>query len=136
MAVSYTHLDVYKRQDSYRSISLLPVISSVFESLLQARISPLLHNFIRTKQFRFRKEYSTTLQLICVVTHLTDAANKKESAGAVLLDVIKAFDSVWNEDLLFKLARSPIPPTIVHFFRSYLSDRTFRDTVNGSCRCV
>ena len=46
-AVSYTHLDVYKRQ--------------VFERLLLARIWPMLDNFIRSEQFEFRREHSTCL---------------------------------------------------------------------------
>ena len=71
--------------DSYRPISLLPVISKVFERLLLAHIWPLLDNFILSEQLGFRREHSTTLQLVRVVTALSDAANKRESTGAVLL---------------------------------------------------
>ena len=122
--------------DSDCPISLLPVISKVFERLLLAPIWPLLDNFIRSEQFGFRREHSTTLQLVRVVTELSDAANKKESTGAVLLDVSKAFDKVWHEGLLYKLAHSPIPTSTVYFLRSYLSDRTFRVSVEGSCSCL
>ena len=68
----------------------------------------MLDNLISSEQFRFRREHTTTtMRLGSVVTHLFDAANKKESRFAVLLDVSKAFDGVWYEGLLFRLAYLP-----------------------------
>ena len=83
-----------------------------------------------------RREHSTTLQLVRVITHLSDATNRRAATAAALLDVSKAFDKVWHEGLLFKLANSPLPSTIVFFLRSYISDRTFRVSVDGSCSTV
>ena len=67
-----------------------------------------------------------------VFTSLTDAANSYQATGAVILDVRNAFDKVWHEGLPNKLALSPIPPTIVRLIRSYLTDRTFRISVDGA----
>ena len=52
--------------------------------------------------------------------------------GAVLLDVSKAFDKVWHEGLLYIMAHSPLPASVVHLLRSYLTDRTFRISVDGA----
>ena len=79
---------------TYHPISLLPVISKVFERLLLARIRPLVDGFIREEQFGFRPRHSTTLQLVRVVTCLADATNNHQATAAVLLDVSKAFDKV------------------------------------------
>ena len=49
--------------------------------------SPLLDGFIRQEQFCFRREHSTNLQLVKVVTQLTDAENKHQSTVTILLDV-------------------------------------------------
>lgn len=88
---------------SYRPISLLSVRWKVFEPLLNARISPLLVNFICSNKFWFRWEHSTTLvkqtntELVQVVSKLSESTNKKQSFDAVLLEVSKAFGKVWHE---------------------------------------
>lgn len=116
---------------NYRPISLLPVASKIFERLLLRRLSPLLDDVIRPEQFGFRKGHSTTLQLVRVVNKLVDARNMNLATVAVLLDVSKAFDKVWHEGLLYKLAGTPLPSAAVHLLRSYLSGRTFKTTVDG-----
>ena len=63
-------------------------------------------------------------------------SNRRAATAAALLDVSKAFDKVWHEGLLFKLANSPLPSSIVFFLLSYLSDRTFRVSVDGTCYAV
>ena len=68
--------------------------------------------------------------------HLSDATNRQAATAAVLLHVSKAFDKVRHEGLLFKIADSPIPSSTVFFPRSYLSDRTFRVSVDGYCSTV
>ena len=45
--------------------------------------------------------------------------------GAVFLDVAKAFDTVWNDDLLYKLILLDFPPYIVLTISSYLRGRAF-----------
>lgn len=61
--------------------------------------------------------YSST-----ALSQLLDATNKKQSTGAILLYVSKAFDKVWHEDLLYKLIKLPLPPSsIFPAVISYLS---------------
>lgn len=43
-----------------------------------------------------------------------------------------AFDKVWHEDLLHKLTQSPIPSSKVLLLLSYLNDRTFKVSVDGT----
>lgn len=116
---------------NFRPISLLPAISKIFERLLLSRIWPYLDGYIRPEQFGFRKDHSTTQQLVRVVNKLVDNANLNLCSVAVLLDVSKAFDKVWHQGLLYKLAESPVPPCVVHLLRSYLTGRSFRVCVDG-----
>ena len=58
--------------ENYRPISLLPVLSKVFERLLHARVVPLLDGLIRSEEYAFRREHSTTLQPVSY-THLCNA---------------------------------------------------------------
>lgn len=116
---------------NYRPISLLPTLSKLFERLLLSRLSTYITDYIRPEQFGFRPGHSTTLQLIRVLNHLADAANRGHVTVAVLLDVSKAFDKVWHDGLTFKLKQSPLPPSAVTLLHSYLTGRSFKVCVEG-----
>lgn len=85
---------------------LFLVVSNVFE-----RITPLLTDFIRTEEFELCRKHSSTLELIRVISLLSDDANMKQSTGAILMNVSKTLDTVCREGVLYKLIRSL--PTIV-----------------------
>jgi len=59
-----------------------------------------------------------------VVERITRNFDEKRLTGAVFLDVAKAFDAVWIDDLIYKLTLLNFPPYIVHTISSYLRDRT------------
>lgn len=117
---------------NFRPISLLPSLSKVFERLVNKQLTYILHDTIRPEQFGFRSEHSTTLQLVNVINSLADGFNKHAHTIAVFLDISKAFDKVWHEGLLYKLAHSPLPPCYVHLIRSYLDNRWFQVSVEGT----
>lgn len=117
--------------ENHRPISLLPVISKLFERLFLARIAPFLEGFIRPEQFGFRRGHSTTHQLVRLLNMLVDNHNINLCSVAVLLDVSKAFDRVWHEGLLLKLSESPLPTSAVHLLKSYLEGRRFQTCVEG-----
>ena len=65
---------------SYRPISLLPVISKMFETILAGRLEPFISacNVIANHQFGFRKSHSTIQQVHRVTNKiLSDFENKK-----------------------------------------------------------
>lgn len=45
---------------------------------------------------------------------------KKMSPGAVFLDVPKAFDKIWHNELLFKLFKCKFPIYLIQLLASYL----------------
>ncbi|CAF4393960.1 unnamed protein product, partial [Didymodactylos carnosus] len=47
------------------------------------------------------------------------------------LDFRKAFDTVWHKGLLVKLKAKGLPPSLVNWFGSYLSNREIVTTVDG-----
>lgn len=111
------------KAESYRPISLLPTLSKVFEKLLLRHLAP--HISPRAEQFDFRAEHSTTLQLVRVLHHMTVAWNKKENTVAVFLDMEKAFDRVWHEGLLYKIATSTAPRRLTSIVAAFLRGRSF-----------
>ena len=44
----------------------------------------------------------------------------------------KGFDKVWHKGVLYKLALLPLPAPVAHLLCSYLTDRTFRISVDGA----
>ena len=119
-----------RRPESYRPITLLSAISKLFEKLLHPLVQAHLHP--RPEQFGFRSGHSTTLQIARVIHFAAAAANKKESATAVLLDVAKAFDKVWHPGLMHKVLRAGTPYHLTRILADFLRGRTFRVRVESS----
>lgn len=108
---------------SYRPISLLPIISKVFENAIIEKIKPKLRNIIPNHQFGFRAEHGTTEQVHRVATEIRSAHEEKKYCSAVFLDVAQAFDKVWHEGLLYKINIKL--PEIYQLMKSYLSNRRY-----------
>lgn len=112
---------------SYRPISLLPLISKLFEIIIQKRIQVYINRFkvIPNHQFGFRKSHATTDQIHRITDVIEKVFERKEVCSTVFLDVAQAFDKVWHKGLIFKLNRF-LPNSYAKLLTSYLSDRVFR----------
>ena len=77
---------------SYRPISLLPIISKLFEKTLQTRLITTLENkeTIPTHQFGFRPLHSTIEQIHRVVDKITETFQNKQYCFAAFLDITQA----------------------------------------------
>ncbi|GFR12534.1 probable RNA-directed DNA polymerase from transposon X-element [Trichonephila clavata] len=89
---------------SYRPISLLPVLSKIAEKIIQTRLKDHLEKFniLIPEQHGFRPRLSTTHQLLRVVEFIKEANDRNQCTAAVFFDIQKAFDRVWQTGLLFK----------------------------------
>lgn len=114
---------------SYRPISLLPMISKLFEKLLLKRIKPFI--IIPDFQFGFRSYHSTIDQVHRVTTVIERALEEKKYCSAVFLDVSQAFDRVWHQGLIYKMNKM-LPHNYCQLLESYLSGRKFRVAHDGA----
>ena len=55
----------------------------------------------------------------------------KQSIGLVLLDVEKAFDTVWHNGLIYKLMISNMPTYLCKIIANFINDRIFVVEVNN-----
>lgn len=112
---------------SYRPISLLPVISKLFEKVLLSRMLQTLteKSVIPDHQFGFRQEHGTVEQVHRVVDQIRKSLELKEYCSAAFLDIQQAFDKVWHEGLLFKI-KNLLPHSFFGILNSYLSQRIFQ----------
>jgi hypothetical protein len=112
---------------TYRPIYLFDTIGKIFEKILLTRILHEVNErgLMRDEHFGFRPRHSTSFKLARLVGRITRNFGEKRIAGAVFLDVAKAFDTVWIVGLLCKLTILNFPSYIVHTISSYLRGRTF-----------
>ena len=110
---------------NYRPISLLPVLSKIFEKLIHKRLTSFLdkHNVIYEKQFGFRKGHSTIHALNTAVTQIIHGLNDKRSVIGVFLDFSKAFDTINHDILLSKLEHYGIRGKFLDLMTNYLQNR-------------
>lgn len=111
---------------NYRPISVLPIISKIFERVLYNRLETFLTsiNFLYEKQYGFRPKSNTLSASIDIVTKIKLCIDKKQIALGVFIDLKKAFDTVSHCLLLNKLNDIGITGTALKIFKSYLSNRT------------
>ena len=118
---------------SYRPVSLLSVVSKVFEKLVNNRIVDHLEKcgLFSDFQYGFRSSRSTAGLLTVVSDRIGRAFNRSGATRAVALDISKAFDRVWHAGLLHKLESYGISGRIFSLISSFLSNRRLRVVLDG-----
>ncbi|KAL9698526.1 hypothetical protein quinque_001967 [Culex quinquefasciatus] len=112
---------------NYRPISLLPTLSKLLERVILVRIDQHLENtrVIPDTQFGFKRGHSTNHQLVRLVKEVRANFARRKSAGMVLLDVEKEYDSVWQEAILHKMYLANFSLYILKIVRSFLQKRSY-----------
>ena len=112
--------------DDYHPISILPVLSTVFERLIKKQ----LRNFIETNNIYssthagYRRNNPTNTILIKMRDDILNAVNKGEVTLSILADFSKAFDTVDYTVLIKKLSKLNMSPEFLHLILSYISARS------------
>ena len=109
----------------YHPVSLLFVVSKVFEKLVIDRIFDHIEKcgLFSDFQYGFRSSRSTADLLTGVSDRIVGACSRSEATTAVALDIFKPFDRVWHGGLLRKLKSYEILGQIFGLISSFLSNR-------------
>ena len=121
---------------NYRPISLLPVISKVFERLIMKQIEPFINNHLSKFLCGFRKGYSCQYALLNMIRAWQASLRKSGTVGAVLMDLSKAFDCLPHDLLIAKLEAYGLGRKTLNFFYSYLSHRRHYTKVGSSINTI
>lgn len=115
-----------------RPISLLPAFGKIFEKLIASKLRFILceKNVIQNYQFGFRPAHSTLHALLHVTFDINKNLSEKKSCGMLLIDIEKAFDTVWTFGLLYKMIQLNFSSEIVMLIYSYLTNRKFYVSIN------
>ena len=111
----------------FRPISLLPNISKVFEVIVKDSLLQLCaeKDIINESQFGFRHKHSTIHAINKLTSDVCWAINNKHYVGACLIDLEKAFDTVWIDGLIFKLLKNTFPTYLIKIIREMITGKSF-----------
>jgi hypothetical protein len=116
-----------RKQDTnnYRPISILPVFSKIFESLIHSRVMGFLdkYNLISSAQNGFCTKKSSHTAIQSFLDDIIGAMDSKRCALGLFIDLTKAFDVINHDLLLVKLERYGIRGMIHDWIASYLRSR-------------
>lgn len=110
-----------------RPISLLPNISKVFEICINNNINRVCtdKDLVSEKQFGFKYKHSTVNAIQLLTSNINWNWNKKLCTGACLIDMEKAFDSVWIAGLIVKLVEYKFPIHLIILIYNMINGKTF-----------
>ena len=122
-------------KSNYRPISVLPVISRLFEKLIYNQLYQFLNEngLLAPEQSGFRALHSTVSSLLKNTDDWYSGIDLGKLVGIVYVDLKKAFDTVDHEILCSKLKHYGIKYRELQWFQSYLSYRKQFCRVNGAC---
>ena len=128
---------VYKKDDAtsvknYRPVSVLPVVSKIYERLIQRQVITHIDRYLSNFLCGYRKGYNTQHALISLIEKWKSTLDKQGYAGAVLMDLSKAFDTLNHELLIAKLHAYGFSKESLKLVLSYLTNRWQRTKINKS----
>ena len=119
--------------NNYRPISVMFVVAKVFERIVYDQLYNFLNSeeIISKQQSGFRSLHSTVTALLEATDSWAFNIDRGYVNAVVFLDLKTAFDTVDHEILLTKMNRCGIQSKTLDWFKSYLTNRTQRCSVNG-----
>ena len=107
---------------NYRSIFLLPILSKILEKVIANQLITFLESnrLLTEKQHGFRPNLSIETALLTVTNKIYENIGNRKISLLLLLDLSKAFDSVYHQILLDKCDKLNIDS---FWFEIYLKNR-------------
>ena len=119
-------------KDNYRPISILPVVSKIFEKLMCKQLSLHFENIFSKFQCGFRKNFGTQHCLLLMIDKWKKAVDNNKVFGAILTDLSKAFDCICHDLLIAKLHAYGLSLPALKMIQDYLMNRKQRTKIGSS----
>ena len=128
---------IFKKDDpldkeNYRPVSILPLLSKVYEKLLYNRLSDYVENIFNVILCGFRKAHSTQHALFKLLQSWQKELDENGMVAAVLMDPSKAYDCIPHDLLIAKLNAYGIDSVGLLLISDYLSRHKQRTKIGSS----
>uniref|UniRef100_A0A6V7L4A0 Reverse transcriptase domain-containing protein n=1 Tax=Bracon brevicornis TaxID=1563983 RepID=A0A6V7L4A0_9HYME len=112
---------------SYRPISLTTSLSKIYEIVINKAINHQVTalNILPDNQYGFRHNHSTLHAINKFLADSNSALEHKNTIGAILIDLEKAFDSVWCDGLIYQLIKKKFPIHLVKTIYNMIKGKKF-----------
>ena len=122
---------IYKKGNTmdvgnYRPVSILPIMSKVFEKVIINQISPYFDSIFHPCVSGFRKGYSCETVLVNMVESIKCSLDKGNIVCCILMDLSRAFDCIPHKLLISKFKAYGVSVSACDVITSYLKDRRQR----------
>ena len=117
---------------NYRPINLLPVVSKIFERIMEKQIKLFMDKHLSPHISAYREAYNSQYPLATMIEKWKKCLDRNGIFGAILMDLSKAFDTINHELLVAKLKAYGFQDNALLIIRDYLSDRWHRTKINLS----
>lgn len=113
------------KPENSHPISLLSSLSKMPEKIILEKIQHFdtATNVIWNEQFGIRSGHITNMQVARIITDIVTNFNKNNVTTMALLDIEKAFDTVYIDGSLYKLIKNNLPRYLVALLHSYVRGR-------------
>ena len=129
---------IYKKNETlcktnYRPVSVLPIISKVFESVLIDQMSEYFEPILSPSLSGFRKHHSCQNVLMRFMEDCKKHLDNNKVGGAVLTDLSRAFDCLPHRLLTAKLFAYGVSNNACTLILNYFYDRQQRVKIGSTC---
>ena len=129
---------IFKKDDSldkanYRPVSILPLISKLYERLIYNQLSEYSESFLSHILCGFRKAHSTQHALFTLFQYWQKKLDNGGFVGTIFMDLSKAYDCIPHELLIAKLKCCGIGNGSLRLLLDYLTNRKQRTKIGSSC---
>ena len=100
------------------------MFSEMFEFFVENKL-------ISSSQSDFKPRDSFINQLLSITHEIYSSFDECLEVRSVLLDISKAFDKVWHDDIFFKLTQNGISENLLNLLHDFLNERKQRVVLNG-----
>ena len=122
--------EVSTKVQTYRAVSVLPTLSNTFEHVMQKQTSEYINQFLSRFFCGCRNGFSTQTTLVCLTEEWRHQLDKNGFAGAVLIDLSEAFDTINYDLLIAKLHAYSLGKSALDLVYSYLKNRKQKLKIN------
>ena len=120
------------KKENYRPVSILPVLSKIFERIMFIKMSAFFEDIFNKQQCGFRKGYNTQQCLLKMLEKWKRSVDEGKVFGALLTDLSKASGCLDHELLIAKLNAYGFSLPVLRLINDYLFNRRQQTSIGNS----